>query len=160
MEKLTIHIAFLIANLWKHLLGSKSLLMYLRYMSRDIRLDSFTRLMTSIDAEVMGNIGKGDKNSLNWCQHFLSTGEWSRLRPQFVQSYKNEIQMAASNQWDVIPCIFYATECIIWRLGYFKAIKSAWQQILPFFDSFAFAPSYCHWKESRLEMKHRFSKHM
>ena len=51
---------------------------------------------------------------------------------------KNWIQMAASNQWDVIPCIFYATECIIWRLGYFKAIKSAWQQILLFFWLFCF----------------------
>ena len=32
VEKLTHHIAILIANLWTDLLGSKSLLMYLRYV--------------------------------------------------------------------------------------------------------------------------------
>ena len=86
----------------------------------------------------MENIVKGDENRLNWWQNFLTTHKWSRLRPQSAQRYKNQIQMAASNQWDVIPCIFYATECIIWRLGYFKAIKSAWQQILLFFWLFCF----------------------
>ena len=154
MEKLTNHIALLIANLLKHLLGSKSLLMYLRYMSRDIRLDSFTRCMSSIDAEVMGNIGKGDKICLNWWQNFLATGEWSRLRPQFVQSYKNEIQMAASNQWDVIP--FMQQNALLDN----KAIKFAWKQIMLFFYSFAFGPSYCHCKKFQLRIKHWLSRHV